>query len=1255
MKKVLLLLALAVSMAVSAATTVGVQNQKILLNQDGTTTLLAPNGQDDSYYWVSLSPDGTRILYSSAHHGTNICDLEGNIVSQLGRLNAPKWLDNTNVSGMQEHYSDTEHDLVDHIDYYGINLKTMDRRALTKAEVKEFIRLEEVSMEAYREAAAARAAERRTMMGNSLQGLKIYVNAGHGGHDPNDRSCWTIPIPETWTNPNGYWESNSNLVKALALRDLLEAAGATVIMSRVTNNSGSRDIQYYSYAAGTPEYNAIMAGDDRDLSAIAQEANANNVDHFLSIHSNALNGMTNYLLLLYHGENGRPTVATSDVMAAASGEIQKQNNLTVWTTSGALIRGDITFYGDSPNDPLAGLGVLRPLTVPGFLSEGSFHDYPPETHRLCNADYCKVEAIRFFQHFHRYFGRTLPQTATIAGWVKSQNEKVDVLNQPKFYYVPGSDDQWLPLNGAKIVLKNASGQRIDSLTTDNWYNGYFAFYDLQPGTYQVEASLHGYKTMTQSVTVAAEDIAQVKMRIKNTHMDVPDYEEPEQDAGTMPLSQYDFEADGNPTAQSGTYTRVIYKKGKMITLGSEGIILRKWDFTALDTIPMPAGVTIADIALTADGYLVGSVPGNGTMTLYAWDDEFRNPAVFFTENGITGQVGTTIATSGPLWKVKVFTAAGDHIYSIQYNENQAANVVTEEKTISGTNDDLRLTVTPEGVPFPDAFTIPAYFRYANQSYMVRTYASPASFDVEEITGPSSFHGVSAFYNMDGSDTKAMAVAYVDGYTIHVGILAQDNAGNARYGTWKSIVTPVADIYANEVKFDGTNFSFRLNEDATSVFLSIEKEGEMKSSHDLGAMTKGAHTVPNPFGTESFDAFSITATARSVGYPVKISDDDAAIFQFYNPMGVAVDRTPTSPFFGRVYVAESAAGKSRAGRRTTRGVYMLSSDLTDIGNQSDYAYSGRVQWGADASSNYQYGLGRFSVAPSGKVFLTSSSFSSAGVYVMDPASPTTAFKPVFEGYRNTDTGALTKSGKTITDPVMSCVVLGEGADEKLYTMARNNTGTAYCNLCQYNIGELDSLPWKAVPTTVIYDDRAKCYMENGSGQLAYDGRGGWFMSQYRFSSTEGKPSLIHISNGDIDHNYGTEIATSQQGGMAVSADGSLIALGREPGYVAVYDVDYDSDTYPVISEKYVINWGSGATMALDFDVAGNLYIAGNGRLMVYALPKTINSFTTRIPYRYGDTNVSNVKEDANVQKVIRGGQVLIIKNGRTFNALGQELK
>ena len=283
-----------------------------------------------------------------------------------------------------------------------------------------------------------------------------------------------------------------------------------------------------------------MAGDDRYLSEIAEEANANEVDHFLSIHSNAVNRRTNYLLMLYHGEDGKPTVAPSNQMAAMAGQVQIKNTLTVWQAANPYIRGDITFYGDSPTDPLAGLGVLRPLTVPGHLSEGSFHDYAPETHRLMNDDYCKLEALRMFQYFHQWFNRQLPQTACISGSVKSSNQTLDDLNEPMFYYIPNTDEQWLPLNEATVKLCDAEGNVLQTKVTDNWYNGIFAFYDLEPGTYIVKVEKGGYIGKQETVTVAAEDIAQLKFKLAYTRVDLPDFEEPLQDAGTLLLPDYPF-------------------------------------------------------------------------------------------------------------------------------------------------------------------------------------------------------------------------------------------------------------------------------------------------------------------------------------------------------------------------------------------------------------------------------------------------------------------------------------------------------------------------------------------------------------------------------------------------------------------------------------------------------------------------------------------------------------------------------------------
>lgn len=1223
------------SISMNATAYITIENQKMVLHQDEQTTILAPNGESQSYFWASVSPDEKHIVYVTSQLGTFVCDIKGENVFSMGRMNAPKWLDNQTVAGMQEKYD--ENDNIIDVRYISRPIAGDNTRILSKKQQEVFVAGLEAIQNQHIAEAKIRKAQRMVEKTNEvgLAGIKIYVNPGHGGYDSNDRSCWTIPIPETWINPDGYWESKSNLTKGLALRDLLESAGATVIMSRTTNNSGVRDIEYYP-GASAEKLAELNNGDDRDLSAIAEEANANNVDHFISVHSNALNCQTNYLLLLYHGENEKPTVATSDEMAASSGALQIQNALTVWTSPKPLLRGDITFYGDSPTDPVAGLGVLRPLTVPGFLSEGSFHDYAPETHRLMNADYCKLEALRMYQHFHKWFKRELPQTATISGWVKSANEKVDVLNEKKFVYVANSDDQWLPLNGAKVELIDNSGNVIDTYTTDNWYNGIFAFYDLTPGNYKVRATKDKYEVVEMDVTVAAEEIAGLHMRLNNIRLDVEDYPEPEIDA--MPLDKYEFEKIGLMSALTHV-SKVLYQAGYVYIL-SDGAINRQpvsaEGFGKNETLP--SLTNYEDIAFTADGFLMAKRAGENAFD--SWDKNMENP---FTMISVTENIGSTFTVSGPRWNAKIFTANGTTMYTIQYDEDHPTNTqVTSASCEDMTGKQLALGI--DGNPVATSQYGCSFFKYAKHAYRVDAIAN-AAFKITDLTTSTP---ASSVYVLDSVATPeyVTAVSWVEGYDIHV-IIAAAGIGMQHY---KSLSSPIANIYAGEVNISEKEISFRLNENANSVMLTIEKEGETIDNYDAGEMSKGMHTIANPFEGKDYDAISITPSARPVAYPVKVTDN-SRIFQFYAPRGVTVDKTPTSPFFGRIYVAEAVGGQCTEGtaesyRMVSQGIYVLGSDFSDVTNQDTVAWTGNVEWGENNSaSNYQFALARPAVAPDGDVFVTSTAFASANVYIMNPANPAETFQPIFSGKRSKSNGQLKTGTKVIANPVMHCFISGTGKDEVLYTYDRDNSlGTVYGNIKQYNLGELDSLPWTTVPTRTEFDDMTTgSHMQNASGQIASDSHGGFWLSQYRYNSSATVPGLIHETNGVLDFNISNNgVDAIQQGGMGISADGSMIALGTELGQVTVWDVEYDSQNVPTLTKKYVIDWGNGAgvTMAVDFDAAGNLYIVSNSneRLMVYALPKVSgNSYTTRIVTKKAadiDDAVENIENDK--KDVVRKG-------------------
>ncbi len=285
----------------------------------------------------------------------------------------------------------------------------------------------------------------------SLFGVKICIDPGHGGHDPaNDRY-----IPQT-----GFWESDGNFGKALFLRDLLEDLGAIVILTRLGNDDGN----------------------DISLSARRAIANSNNVDYFHSIHSNGFNGQSNYTLMLFNGTDGSPTWTMAKQMGAImSPKIQQANR-----TTANYNRGDVSFLGFN-------LGVLNGTNMPATLSEGSFHDYIPESWRLRNDVYRKHEAWAITRAFLQYFNGGNLQTGVVAGILR------DPLTTVPYYYISSTGDAKKPLNQIQVTLQPGNKTYIG----DDYNNGFFIFDSLAPGAYKVYYQADDYLLDSSSVNIIA--------------------------------------------------------------------------------------------------------------------------------------------------------------------------------------------------------------------------------------------------------------------------------------------------------------------------------------------------------------------------------------------------------------------------------------------------------------------------------------------------------------------------------------------------------------------------------------------------------------------------------------------------------------------------------------------------------------------------------------------------------------------------------
>ncbi len=307
----------------------------------------------------------------------------------------------------------------------------------------------------------------------SLSGYKICIDPGHGGHDSNDRF-----IPET-----GYWESEGNLTKGLYLKSSLENLGATVFITRTENKTS----------------------DDLPLSQRAEIANSNNVDYFHSIHSNATgtDSKANYTLILFNGTDSQPTFPASKEMGA----IMSPKIKAVNRTTAAYNRSDNDFLGFN-------LGVLRPLSMPGTLSEGSFHDYVPESWRLKNDSYLKHEAWAIARAFLQYFKGGEFTNGIVTGILRDELETVPASYKP----ISGTNDNYKPLNKVQIRLEPVGKTYIG----DEFNNGYYFFDELTPGNYKLIYESEKFKTDSVSVIVTAnESIFNDKLMVLKPILDPP--------------------------------------------------------------------------------------------------------------------------------------------------------------------------------------------------------------------------------------------------------------------------------------------------------------------------------------------------------------------------------------------------------------------------------------------------------------------------------------------------------------------------------------------------------------------------------------------------------------------------------------------------------------------------------------------------------------------------------------------------------------
>ena len=558
----------------------------------------------------------------------------------------------------------------------------------------------------------------------SMEDVRIYINPGHGSWGPNNRHMATIghnPISTENPDTTDFYESSTNLRKALALLDKLVEYGVPFDRTRNQTNANPNRIGAaldltqnivmshvkcgpYPYSNVKDEALGYIPDDqkndfNRNLSEIAAEVEANNFDMFISIHSNAATdgNTTNYLYFAYDNDFTGNDKTLSIEMSRCGWNHRILDRHTKWshydyTMTAADVaagKGKIGYQG---------LGVLN-HSVSGYLVEGYFHTYQPARHRAMNFDVCRLEGIDYARGVADYFGWEKENYGAIYGIVRDKYTKFsDAVYTPK----GGTSDIYKPLNGVVVTLKQGENT-IATDTTDVNYNGAFVFQGLQPGDYTVEFAHPGYFSDVYANTNATTQPAPLAVNVKAAVTAYPEaflvdtsYVAPTTVYVNYPDSlagkgfsladeiNFDDEYLNNTLAEleGKTIRRSIVRDNYMYILAFDAsnapyVYVYDTDSKAVvKTLGTTAAVgdiyKLSDIAMTADGYLVGinkcnqAYGGANNVTAYKWEnDEAGIPdgelAIWwnnnFAGNFNNGISGESVVYSGTLADGKMIYTA----------------------------------------------------------------------------------------------------------------------------------------------------------------------------------------------------------------------------------------------------------------------------------------------------------------------------------------------------------------------------------------------------------------------------------------------------------------------------------------------------------------------------------------------------------------------------------------------------------------------
>lgn len=425
-----------------------------------------------------------------------------------------------------------------------------------------------------------------------------------------------------------------------------------------------------------------------------------------------------------------------------------------------------------------------------------------------------------------------------------------------------------------------------------------------------------------------------------------------------------------------------------------------------------------------------------------------------------------------------------------------------------------------------------------------------------------------------------------------------------------------------VSDDKYNFSFYANSKPLTgnIFIYSDKELTNKvHTVALSNLNQGNNNV-----SVDMDILPASVNGGDFYWAVELTGEPNYLFgkvhennMILNRAHAAIDNSPESDFFGRVYV------ENRVEKTLKTSLYVF-----------DYDYSTLVYQGLCGMDKFVMSA-RPAVDDKGNIYWADwGDASHGGVYITDPhdLNKSTSF---FQG-NCASNGLWTNNGVGVGSSSGGVCFYGSGANAKLFVLNEDvydNVGTSQdlheYGYCVYNIGQSDGSvlqTWDKAPSlgVQVKDNAGQVFSIIGTSH-------GAFLCQNRIEgqNIENNYSLQFYDNAGVRQYVSDSksliINGSFGGGAAVSPDEKRLFMVNGNGNILVFDIEWNGDA-PGLTHYRTYETEYGAITTMHFDYAGNLVVmAGHQygqhptggaendmRLVIYTLPKDDNTIIVPAP-------------------------------------------